>query len=209
LALGCAVAGCEKTPDPDGELIAKPARLAGGDCLGPAALPDGWRLFAQTLPDAEPGRALSLVLLHGPEPKFKSFSGQVKHDGLFDVQIRDTKDIPVFAGTRSFDDVLKDNAIRGGWAKHTEAFGPLVLTSYKGGDNAEIFVANDPGGTLLTCQPPGGHDEATCKVTTAWKDGRYKLISAFTYDRRGQFRQMAAEAEAKAQTAFVPCPSAG
>lgn len=206
----CALAACARTEAPPGTPILETVKLAGGDCLGPGALPVGWKLNAQTLDENNPTRPLSLFLLRAPEGRFKSFTKRYTlHDGLIEAQVRDTSDIPYFggaAGKRSYEDVIRETFTNGQGERRTEPGGDLTLTALRMGKDAELIVASDPPQTLLICNPPGGDEEPECKVTTDFLDGRYKIITAFTYDHRAQFRQMVAQAEAMMRKALVACP---
>jgi hypothetical protein len=203
--------GCARTEAPPGTPILKSVKLAGGDCVGPQSLPEGWRLNAQVLDPDNPDRPLSLVLFKAPEPGFKSFTkGYTVHDGLIEAQVRDTSDIPYFggaAGKRSYDDVIRDTVRRSSGERRSIPAGGVTLTALRMGQDTELMVGDDPAQTLLTCNPPGGTGEPECKVTTAFRDGRYRMITAFSYDRHPQYREMIAQAQAVAEKAIGACPA--
>jgi hypothetical protein len=192
-------------PPPNTEAVLAPLKLQGGECVGPAALDEGWKLYKQRLDIDDTGAVTAMFLLRTPEPEHLWFSSAVKHDGLIDAQVRDLTNYPDFSGRRTYDDVIRETARRS-VAPISETFGDVTLAGYRLNQDTQLFIVNDPAQTLLTCNPPGGVGEPECKVTTDIRNGRYRMTTAMTYDRRGQFKAMVEEATGRVEKAFVPCP---
>jgi hypothetical protein len=206
-ALACLLGACAREEELPGDAqpITAPVKLTGGECLGPQALAEGWGLYAQKLDIDDDRSQVGLVLLRSPAPKGLFAKDR---EGVIDIQLRDLTNYPDFSGRRSYDDVIRETARRSTGERVSEQYGPLLLSGYRTARDTQLFIANDPNQTLLTCIPPGNDEEqAECRVTSDIRDGRYRIVTAMAYDQRGAFREMIAQAERQVLSVFVPCPA--
>lgn len=197
------IAGCSGPEELPGDAapITAATKLLGGECVGPAKLEPGWSLYSQKLDIDDDRRQIGLVLIRSPAP---SGLFAKEREGLIEVQLRDLTNYPDFTGRRSYDDVLRGTA-RSSIDRVTETYGPLTLEGYRTARDTQFFIASDEAETLLTCSPPGTGEQAQCRVTSDIRDGRYRIVTVMAYDQRGQFREMIAQSEQRALSAFTPC----
>jgi len=198
-------AGCARNTIANTFPVVEGAKLIGGDCIGAANLPKGWKIYAQKLDIDDELVSPAEVLLRAPEPEYKGFfSKYVTHKGLIEAQVRDMSNVPDFAGRSNYEDRIRQGLPGGGGVRSTLRNGTLTLEGYAGGAT-QYFLANDAKQTLLTCTPPGHDEEPWCKVTTEFKDGKYRITTGFTYDQVLNFKDMVAQATAAVPKVFVPC----